>query len=283
MNTNEDDFVEHLLFTSTHDTVLFFTSKGKVFRAKGYEIPEFGRTAKGLPIVNLINIEKEEKITAIISVEEFKEDAYFIFTTKHGITKRTSLEQFANIRTNGLIAVGLREDDELISVRLTDGSKQIIIGTHDGMLVRFQEEDIRQMGRTAAGVRGIKLREGDYVVGMEVVEPGQEILVVTENGYGKRTNESEYRLQSRGGVGLKTVQVTEKNGPMTAVKVVDGSEDIMLITNKGMLIRMDVNDVSVIGRSTQGVRLIRLGEDELVATVARVNKDEVDEQAETEE
>ena len=283
MNTNEDDFVEHLLFTSTHDTVLFFTSKGKVFRAKGYEIPEFGRTAKGLPIVNLINIEKEEKITAIISVEEFKEDAYFIFTTKHGITKRTSLEQFANIRTNGLIAVGLREDDELISVRLTDGSKQIIIGTHDGMLVRFLEEDIRQMGRTAAGVRGIKLREGDYVVGMEVVEPGQEILVVTENGYGKRTNESEYRLQSRGGVGLKTVQVTEKNGPMTAVKVVDGSEDIMLITNKGMLIRMDVNDVSVIGRSTQGVRLIRLGEDELVATVARVNKDEVDEQEETEE
>ena len=283
MNTNEDDFVEHLLFTSTHDTVLFFTSKGKVFRAKGYEIPEFGRTAKGLPIVNLINIEKEEKITAIISVEEFKEDAYFIFTTKHGITKRTSLEQFANIRTNGLIAVGLREDDELISVRLTDRSKQIIIGTHDGMLVRFQEEDIRQMGRTAAGVRGIKLREGDYVVGMEVVEPGQEILVVTENGYGKRTNESEYRLQSRGGVGLKTVQVTEKNGPMTAVKVVDGSEDIMLITNKGMLIRMDVNDVSVIGRSTQGVRLIRLGEDELVATVARVNKDEVDEQEETEE
>ena len=283
MNTNEDDFVEHLLFTSTHDTVLFFTSKGKVFRAKGYEIPEFGRTAKGLPIVNLINIEKEEKITAIISVEEFKEDAYFIFTTKHGITKRTSIEQFANIRTNGLIAVGLREDDELISVRLTDGSKQIIIGTHDGMLVRFQEDDIRQMGRTAAGVRGIKLREGDYVVGMEVVEPGQEILVVTENGYGKRTNEEEYRLQSRGGVGLKTVQVTEKNGPMTAVKVVDGSEDIMLITNKGMLIRMDVNDVSVIGRSTQGVRLIRLSEDEHVATVARVNKDEVDEQEETEE
>ncbi len=283
MNTNEDDFVEHLLFTSTHDTVLFFTSKGKVFRAKGYEIPEFGRTAKGLPIVNLINIEKEEKITAIISVEEFKEDAYFIFTTKHGITKRTSIEQFANIRTNGLIAVGLREDDELISVRLTDGSKHIIIGTHDGMLVRFQEEDIRQMGRTAAGVRGIKLREGDYVVGMEVVEPGQEILVVTENGYGKRTNEEEYRLQSRGGVGLKTVQVTEKNGPMTAVKVVDGSEDIMLITNKGMLIRMDVNDVSVIGRSTQGVRLIRLSEDEYVATVARVNKDEVDEQEETEE
>ena len=283
MGTNEDDFVEHLLSTSTHDTILFFTSKGKVFRTKGYEIPEFGRTAKGLPIVNLLNIDKGEHITAMIRVESYDEDAYFVFTTKLGLAKRTSVSQFANIRTNGLIAIGLREDDELISVRLTDGKKQVIIGTHDGMLVRFKEDDIRAMGRTAAGVRGIKLREGDYVVGMEVVEPGQEILVVTENGYGKRTNESEYRLQSRGGVGLKTVQVTEKNGPMTAVKVVDGSEDIMLITNKGMLIRMDVNDVSVIGRSTQGVRLIRLGEDELVATVARVNKDEVDEQEETEE
>ena len=156
MNTHEDDFVEHLLYASTHDTILFFTSKGKVFRAKGYEIPEYGRTAKGLPIVNLLNIEKEEKINAIIRIDEFKEDAYFIFTTKTGITKRTSVVQFANIRTNGLIAVGLREDDELISVRLTDGSKHIIIGTHQGMLVRFEEEDIRLMGRSAAGVRGIK-------------------------------------------------------------------------------------------------------------------------------
>ncbi|WP_336637212.1 DNA gyrase subunit A [Lysinibacillus fusiformis] len=274
MGTNEDDFVEHLMNTSTHDTILFFTSKGKVFRAKGYEIPEYGRTAKGLPIVNLLNIDKGEKVTAMIRVASFDEDAYFIFTTKTGITKRTPVSQFANIRTNGLIAISLREDDDLISVRLTDGDKQIIIGTRDGMLVRFQEDDIRSMGRTAGGVRGIKLRDGDEVVGMEIVEPGQEILVVTEKGYGKRTSEDDYRLQSRGGVGLKTMQITDKNGPMVAVKTVDGSEDIMLITINGMLIRMDVNDISLIGRSTQGVRLIRLGDEELVATVAKVEKAE---------
>lgn len=277
MGTNEDDFVEHLLSTSTHDTILFFTSKGKVFRTKGYEIPEFGRTAKGLPIVNLLNIDKGEHVTAMIRVESYDEDAYFVFTTKLGLAKRTAVSQFANIRTNGLIAISLREDDDLISVRLTDGKKQVVIGTHDGMLVRFNEEDIRAMGRTAAGVRGIKLREGDYVVDMEILEPGQEILVVTEKGYGKRTPESEYRLQSRGGVGIKTIQVTEKNGPMCAVKTVNGTEDVMLITINGMLIRMDINDISVIGRNTQGVRLIRLADDELVATVAKVEKaDEVE-------
>lgn len=286
MGTNEDDFVEHLLSTSTHDTILFFTSKGKVFRTKGYEIPEFGRTAKGLPIVNLLNIDKGEHITAMIRVESYDEDAYFVFTTKLGLAKRTSVSQFANIRTNGLIAIGLREDDELISVRLTDGKKQVVIGTHDGMLVRFNEDDIRAMGRTAAGVRGIKLREGDYVVDMEILEEGQEILVVTEKGYGKRTPESEYRLQSRGGVGIKTIQVTEKNGPMCAVKTVNGIEDVMLITINGMLIRMDVNDISVIGRNTQGVRLIRLADDELVATVAKVDKEdeaEMDDSIESEE
>ena len=278
MGTNDDDFVEHLMNTSTHDTILFFTSKGKVFRAKGYEIPEYGRTAKGLPIVNLLNIEKGEKVTAMIRVDSFDADAYFIFTTKTGITKRTSVSNFANIRTNGLIAINLREDDDLISVRLTDGAKQIIIGTRHGMLVRFKEEDIRSMGRTASGVRGIKLRDGDEVVGMEIVEPGQEILVVTEKGYGKRTSEEEYRLQSRGGVGLKTIQITDKNGPMVAVKTVDTTEDLMLITINGMLIRMDVNDISLIGRSTQGVRLIRLADDELVATVAKVEKEEESEE-----
>ncbi|WP_409367473.1 DNA gyrase subunit A [Lysinibacillus sp. 38-6] len=283
MGTNEDDFVEHLMNTSTHDTILFFTTKGKVFRAKGYEIPEYGRTAKGLPIVNLLNIDKGEKVTAMIRVDSFDKDAYFIFTTKTGITKRTPVSQFANIRTNGLIAISLREDDDLIAVRLTDGMKQVIIGTRDGMLVRFQEEDIRSMGRTAGGVRGIKLREGDEVVGMEIVEPGQEILVVTEKGYGKRTTEEEYRLQSRGGVGLKTIQITDKNGPMVAVKTVDGSEDLMLITINGMLIRMDVNDISLIGRSTQGVRLIRLGDDELVATVAKVEKEDEDPSGEDEQ
>ncbi|OCS87892.1 DNA gyrase subunit A [Caryophanon tenue] len=272
MNTNEDDFVEHLLYTSTHDVILFFTSKGKVYKAKGYEVPEFGRTAKGLPIVNLLNIDKDEHVTAMIRVNSYNEDEFLVFTTKQGVTKRTSVAQFANIRTNGLIAVTLHEDDDLISVRLTDGTKQIIIGTHDGMAVRFDEQEVRAMGRSAAGVRGIKLREGDYVVGMEIVEPGQEILVVTENGYGKRTPEAEYRVQSRGGVGLKTIQITDKNGAMVALKTVDGSEDIMLMTINGMVIRMDIEDVSIIGRSTQGVRLIRLANDELVASVAKVQK-----------
>jgi len=277
MGTNENDFVEHLLFTSTHDTILFFTNTGKVYRAKGYEIPEFGRTAKGLPIVNLLGVDKEEKVTAMIRVDSFEADAYFMFTTRSGVTKRTPVSSFANIRANGLISISLREDDELISVRLTDGKKHIIIGTRQGMLVRFEETDIRSMGRTASGVRGIRLREDDFVVGMEILEPGQEVLVVTENGYGKRTPEEEYRLQSRGGVGIKTSQITEKTGPLSAVKAVDGSEDLMLITINGMLIRMDVSSISVTGRSTQGVRLIRLGEDEFVATVARVKK-EVDEE-----
>lgn len=283
MGTNEDDFVEHLMYTSTHDTILFFTSKGKTFKAKGYEIPEYGRTAKGLPMVNLLNIDKDEKVTAMIRVPSYEEDAYFIFTTKTGITKRTSLSNFANIRTNGLIAISLKEDDELISVRLTDGTKEIIIGTHLGMMVRFKEDDIRSMGRNASGVRGIRLRDGDYVVGMEILEENQEVLVVTENGYGKRTNESEYRLQARGGVGIKTCQITDKNGPVVAVKAVTGEEDIMLITINGMLIRMGIEDISQTGRSTQGVRLIRLAAEELVATVAKVEKAEDLEELEGEE
>ncbi|GEK35066.1 DNA gyrase subunit A [Kurthia sibirica] len=275
MGTNDDDFVEHLMYTSTHDTILFFTSKGKTFKAKGYEIPEYGRTAKGLPIVNLLNVDKDEKVTAMIRVPSYEEDAYFIFTTKTGVTKRTSLSNFANIRTNGLIAISLREDDELISVRLTDGKKDVVIGTHLGMLIRFAEVDIRAMGRNAAGVRGIRLRDDDFVVGMEILEEGQEILVVTENGYGKRTHEEEYRLQTRGGIGIKTCQITDKNGPVVAVKTITGEEDIMLITINGMLIRMDINDVSQTGRSTQGVRLIRLAKEELVATVAKVEKEDL--------
>lgn len=286
MGTNDDDFVEHLMNTSTHDTIVFFTSKGKAFRAKGYEIPEYGRTAKGLPIVNLLSVDKDEQVTAMIRVPSFEDDAYFIFTTRTGVTKRTPVSYFANIRNNGLIAISLREEDELISVRLTDGKKEIIIGTRNGMLVRFNEEDIRLMGRTAAGVRGIRLKDDDYVVGMEMIEPGQEILVVTEKGYGKRTPEEEYRIQTRGGVGIKTCQITDKNGPLSAVKTVDGSEDLMLITINGMLIRMDINDISVTGRSTQGVRLIRLGDEELVATVAKVAKEseedeEIDENEES--
>lgn len=273
MGTNEDDFVEHLLYTSTHDTILFFTSKGKVYRKKGYQIPEYGRTAKGLPLVNLLEIGKDEKVTAVIRVEEFKEDAFFFFTTRDGISKRTPVTNYANIRQNGLIAIGLREEDELISVKLTDGTKEMVIGTRNGALIRFPETDIRSMGRTASGVRGIRLREGDKVVGMEILDPEDNVLVITENGYGKQTKESEYRVQSRGGMGIKTCQITDKNGPLVAVRTVSGTEDIMLITINGVLIRMDVNDISTTGRSTQGVRLIRLSEDEIVATVAKVKKD----------
>ncbi|ALC83207.1 MULTISPECIES: DNA gyrase subunit A [Bacillus] len=274
MGTNEDDFVEHLISTSTHDTILFFSNKGKVYRAKGYEIPEFGRTAKGIPIINLLEVEKGEWINAIIPVTEFDDSSYLFFTTKQGISKRTTLSQFANIRNNGLIALGLREDDELISVRLTDGKKDIIIGTKDGLLIRFHETDVRQMGRTAAGVKGISLSEDDLVVGMEILEEDSHVLIVTEKGYGKRTPAKDYRVQSRGGKGLKTCKITENNGSLITVKATNGEEDLMIITASGVIIRMDINDISQTGRVTQGVRLIRLGEQEHVATVALVEKNE---------
>ncbi|MEQ6391026.1 DNA gyrase subunit A [Bacillaceae bacterium S4-13-58] len=274
MGTNDDDFVEHLLSTSTHNTLLFFTNKGKVYKTKGYEIPEYGRTAKGLPIINLLEIEKGEWINAVISVEDFVDDWYLFFTTRQGISKRTTLSQFANIRKGGLIALNLREEDELISVRLTDGKKHIIIGTKNGSLIRFEENDVRPMGRTAAGVKGISLRDHDEVVSMEIVEEGQEILTVTNKGYGKRTPESEYRITGRGGKGIITCQLTGKNGLVSTVKPVNGDEDIMLITASGILIRMSVEGISVTGRNTQGVRLIRLQEEEEVATVARIEKEE---------
>ncbi|MEH7345832.1 DNA gyrase subunit A [Bacillus sp. JJ1532] len=277
MGTNEDDFVEHLMTTSTHDTILFFTNKGKVYRSKGYEIPEFSRTAKGIPIVNLLSgIEKDEWVNAIIPIEEFVDDWFLFFTTKQGISKRSPLTSFANIRNNGLIAINLREDDELISVRLTDGQKEIIIGTKNGLLIRFPEDDVRSMGRTATGVKGISLSGDDEVVGMEVLEENSQILIVTKNGYGKRTPSEEYRIQGRGGKGIKTCNVTEKNGNLVSMRAVTGEEDLMLITTGGVLIRMAVSDISTMGRNTQGVRLIRLDEniDEFVATVAKVEKEE---------
>ncbi|EIJ80139.1 DNA gyrase subunit A [Bacillus methanolicus PB1] len=285
MGTNEDDFVEHLITTSTHDTILFFTNKGKVYRAKGYEIPEFSRTAKGIPIVNLLEVDKDEWINAIIPVEEFDENWYLFFTTKEGISKRSPLSSFAHIRNNGLIALNLREGDELISVRLTDGTKHIIIGTKNGMLIRFPETDVRSMGRTATGVKGISLDEGDEVIGMEVLEENNDILIVTKNGYGKRTPASEYRVQGRGGKGIKTCNITKKSGNLVAMKAVTGEEDLMLITAGGVLIRIDVGGISVMGRNTQGVKLIRLeaDENEYVATVAKVEKEEESSSMESEE
>lgn len=277
MGTNDDDFVEHLLTPSTHDTILFFTNKGKVYRAKGYEIPEYSRTAKGIPIINLLEIEKDEWVNAIIPVEEFVDDWFLFFTTKQGISKRSPLSSFGHIRNSGLIAVGLREGDELISVKLTDGTKEVIIGTQNGMLIRFPETDVRSMGRTAAGVKGITLGEDDEVVGMEIVEDGVDILNVTINGYGKRTSIDEYRVQSRGGKGLKTCNVTEKNGKLVSVKAVTTEDDLMLITAAGVLIRMAVEDISQLGRNTQGVKLIRLAESEFVATVAKVQKEDEEE------
>ncbi|RLL41726.1 DNA gyrase subunit A [Oceanobacillus piezotolerans] len=283
MGTNEDDFVEHLVSTSTHDTILFFTNKGKVYKIKGYEIPEFSRTAKGIPIINLLQVESGEWVNAVISVDEYREDNFLFFTTKHGIAKRTSLSMFANIRKGGLIAVGLREDDELISVRLTDGTKDIMIATKNGYLIRFEETQIRAMGRTASGVKGISLREDDYVVSMEILEPGSNILHVTNKGFGKQTPEDEYRQINRGGKGVFTCKLTDKTGHVVAVKAVNGKEDLMLITIAGVLIRIPVADISETGRSTMGVRLIRLQEEEEVATVTRIEHEEEEVEADTEE
>lgn len=276
MGTNEDDFVEHLITTSTHDTILFFTNKGKVYRSKGYEIPEYSRTAKGLPIINLLGVEKGEWVNAIIPVEEFVDDWFLFFTTKEGISKRSPLTSFAHIRNNGLIALNLREGDELISVRMTDGTKHMIIGTKKGMLIRFPETDVRSMGRTATGVKGITLDSDDEVVGMEVLEENNSVLIVTKNGYGKRTPAEEYRIQGRGGKGIKTCHVTEKNGSLVSVRAVTGEEDLMLITTGGVLIRIDVAGISTMGRNTQGVKLISIKGDEhdYVATVAKVEKEE---------
>lgn len=277
MGTNEDDFVEHLISTSTHDTILFFSNKGKVYKIKGYEVPEFNRTAKGIPIVNMLQVEKGEWINAVISVEEYQKDAYFFFATKQGIVKRTSLDQFANIRKSGIIAIHLKENDELISVRLTDGKQDVMVATEHGYLIRFEEEQVRPMGRTASGVKGITLREDDEVVSMEIVPEGASILHVTNKGYGKQTPESEYRKINRGGKGVFTCKLSEKTGHVVAVKAVTGEEDLMLITIAGVLIRIPVEDISETGRSAMGVHLIRLGEGEEVATVSKVDKEEEEE------
>lgn len=278
MGVHDDDFVENLLSCSTHDTLLFFTDTGKVYRAKGYEIPEYGRTAKGIPVINLLGIDSSEKIEAIINVEgKADSNQYLFFTTKLGTVKRTSVQEFANIRTNGLKSIGLKDGDSLINVALTDGDDTIIIGTNLGYSVTFKEEAVRSMGRSAAGVRGIRLRENDYVIGMDILKPDMEVLVITENGYGKRTHAKEYPIKGRGGKGIKTVNITEKNGHLVGLTTVSGEEDIMLVTNKGVIIRFELNSVSQTGRSTQGVRLIRLEEDALVSTMATIEVEEDEE------
>lgn len=270
MGTKEEDFVEHLFITSSHNYLLFFTNKGKVYRLKAYEVPEFGRAAKGTPIINLLNIEQGEVISAVIPVKEFEEGQNLFMATRQGIVKKTSLSEFMNIRKGGLIALNIREDDELIGVRMTDGDREIIMGTRNGMSIRFHERDVRPMGRTATGVKGISLSKDDVIIDMDIIEPGWDILAVTSHGYGKRTGEKDYRMQTRGGKGIKTLNVTERNGHVIGLKVVSPDEDLMIITNSGVVIRLRINEISELGRYTQGVKLISLKDDEEVSTVARV-------------
>ncbi len=272
MGVQDDDFINHLIFSSTHDFLLFFTNLGKVYSKKAYEIPEFGRNAKGLPIVNLLELDKGEKIQAVINVPEGADDNYLFFVTKMGTVKRTKVSEFQNIRRSGLIALTLRDGDELNNVLTTDGKQNILIGTHLGYAVTFNEKDVRSMGRTAAGVRGINLRDNDYVVGSDILEPASEVLVISEKGYGKRTAASEYPVKGRGGKGIKTANITEKNGPLAGVTVVNGDEDIMLITSAGVMIRFDVDDVSQTGRATLGVRLIKVDDGAQVASITAVPK-----------
>ncbi len=276
MATNEEDFVEHLVSLTTHDYVMFFTNKGKVYRIKGYEVPEFSRQSKGLPVVNLLSIEKDETISSILMISQEDKNNYLLFVTKEGIVKRTKLDEFNNIRNSGKIAITLKENDELISVRKTSGENYILIGSNQGRMVRFNEQEIRVMGRTAAGVRGINMEANAKCVGAEISNNNDEILIVTEKGYGKRTNVEDFRETRRGSKGVKALNITEKNGSIVSFKIVDGTEDIMIITDSGIIIRLPIEQISVMGRVTQGVRLINLKDNQKVSTIASVSKDNSD-------
>ncbi|EGQ4268856.1 DNA gyrase subunit A [Staphylococcus pseudintermedius] len=279
MNTLDDDFVSQLVTTSTHDQVLFFTNKGRVYKLKGYEVPELSRQSKGIPIVNVIELDQDEVISTMIAVKDLdSEEDFLVFVTKKGLIKRSALSNFNRINRNGKIAIKFRDDDELIAVRLTDGEKHILIGTAQASLIRFKETDVRAMSRIAAGVKGIRLRDGDEVIGLDVADDDNqdEILVVTEKGYGKRTSIEDYRLSNRGGMGVKTAKLTERNGRLVCITTVEGDEDLMVVTNQGVIIRMEVSNISVNGRMAQGVRLIRLDEEQYVSTVAKVKKEPED-------
>ncbi|MCJ1995662.1 DNA gyrase subunit A [Lactococcus piscium] len=267
---SDEDFIKHLVSTSTHDHLLFFTNKGRVYRMKAYEIPEYGRQAKGLPIVNLLKLDENETIQTVINVERSEQERFLLFTTLRGIVKRTNANHFANIRTNGLIALNLREDDELVNVLMTTGQEELIIGTHNGYSVRFKENILRDMGRTATGVKGVNLREGDFVVGSSTINDSQEVLVVSENGLGKRTSAEHYPTKGRGGKGIKVMNVTERTGKLAGLVTVNGSEDLMLITDTGVVIRTNVDNISQTGRSAQGVKVMRLDEDAKLVTFALV-------------
>ncbi|QDK71226.1 DNA gyrase subunit A [Lactococcus protaetiae] len=277
MGMSDDDFVQHLVSTSTHDHLLFFTNRGRVYRMKGYEIPEYGRTAKGLPIVNLLKLDDGERIATVINVDREQAAKYLFFTTRNGLVKRTSTEQFANIRTNGLKALNLRDGDELINVLRTSGEDEVIIGTHNGYSVRFKGAVVRDMGRSATGVKGVNLRDGDFVVGTSVINNDEEVLVISENGLGKRTRASEYPTKGRGGKGIKVMNVTERTGKLAGLAAVNGDEDIMVITDTGVIIRTNVQNISQTGRSAQGVKVMRLDDAAHIVTFALVEAESEEE------
>lgn len=278
MSTNEDDFVEKLISMTTHDYLMFFTNKGKVYRTKGYEVPLYSRQSKGIPIVNLLPFEKEEEVTAMLKIEQNEKSKYIVFCTKNGLIKRTNISEFENIRNSGKIAITLKETDELISVKKTTGENEIVIASSNGRMIRFNENEIRIMGRTATGVKGIELEDNNICVGCEIANPGQEILVVTSNGYGKRTNIDEYRMTHRGSKGVRALNLTEKNGNIVSFKLVNADEDLMIITDSGIIIRLAVNQVSTTGRVAQGVRLIHLKDNQKVSTVTLLEKEETEDE-----
>ena len=281
LQTREEDFVETLLTCSTHDHLLFFTDKGRMYRLKGYRIPEAGRTAKGTPIVNMLQLEPDEKVNATIAVKEFNDEQYLVMTTKKGTIKKTALSAYDTARKGGIRAIDLEEDDKLINVALTDGTKTIVIGTYGGLAIRFNEKDVRPMGRVSHGVRGIKLKGDDYVVGMCVCEDDADLLVVSELGFGKRTPISEYKVQSRGGFGVMTYNISEKTGNIAGIKIVNDEQDIMLITSDGTIIRLAAKDISTFGRVTKGVTLMRFNEGVNVVSVALT--DHIEQETVTEE
>ena len=280
LSTREEDFVETLFTASTHDNILFFTTRGRMYHLKGYQIPEAGRHAKGTAIINLLPIEQDEKVTALLAVRGYEEDTSLIMATKRGTVKKTSISDFNMTRKGGLIAIGLNEDDDLIDVRIVGKNDTVILSTYKGMAIRFNEDDARAMGRTAHGVRGIRLREDDYVIGMEIAKEGAELLVVTEGGFGKKTDLSEYKIQTRGGVGIKTYKITEQTGNIVGIKTVGENIDLMVITSEGVIIRMNTADISTIGRSTKGVRLVKLGDGVKVASIALTEHEEEKEESE---
>ena len=274
MTTNEEDFVEHLVDLSTHDYLLFFTNKGKVYRLKGYEIPQFGRQSKGLPIINLLQIDKDERISSVIKISANVDKKYLLFVTKSGIIKKTILTQFENIRQNGKIAITLKENDELIAVKKTSGEDMVLIGSSEGRMVKFTEDEIRDMGRTASGVKGIDLENDAIVVGAEVVNNDDNILLITENGYGKQTKVADFRQTRRGSKGVKALNITDKNGKIADFKVIGDANDVIIVTDSGMIMRMPISQISVLGRITQGVRLINLKDGQKVSTITLIKSEE---------